>query len=290
MPEHSVEVLRGTLDLLILKSVSWGPTHGYAVARWLEQATDDVLRIEEGSLYPALHRLENRGWISADWGLSEKNRRAKYYTLTAKGRTQLHLETVTWTRFAYAVFAAHRLQTYPAPCTRRRALRYGTQARRRSRRRDSSAKSGDNAASSAPASCGPRRSVERGEHGVGEACPRDGFQVQLRAPFRRQRVVFGAAVFLRQPPVRRNPAAILEPVERGVKRTLFYTQDIVSGLLEPPSNGVPVRGPPTDGFEDEKVERAAQDFDAVFGHGPIGFLGETNDMKTPVEKQWGGKS
>ena len=113
MPEPSVEILRGTLDLLILKSVSWGPTHGYAVARWIEQATDDVLRIEEGSLYPALHRLETRGWISAEWGLSEKNRRAKYYTLTAKGRTQLHLETVTWTRFAYAVFAA--LDAPPRP-------------------------------------------------------------------------------------------------------------------------------------------------------------------------------
>ena len=114
MPEPSVEVLRGTLDLLVLKSVSWGPTHGYAVARWIEQATDDVLRIEEGSLYPALHRLETRGWISAEWGLSEKNRRAKYYTLTAKGRTQLRLETVTWTRFAYAVFAALEAPPQPA--------------------------------------------------------------------------------------------------------------------------------------------------------------------------------
>ena len=106
MPEPSVEVLRGTLDLLILKAVSWGPTHGYAVARWIEQATDDVLRIEEGSLYPALHRLETRRWIAADWGVSEKNRRAKFYTLTTKGRAQLRLETVTWTRFAHAVFAA----------------------------------------------------------------------------------------------------------------------------------------------------------------------------------------
>src|SRR5207245_1004946 len=83
-----IEVLRGTLDLLILKAVSWGSTHGYAVARWIEQATDDVLRIEEGSLYPALHRLETRGWIDASWGLSEKNRRAKFYTLTPAGRAQ----------------------------------------------------------------------------------------------------------------------------------------------------------------------------------------------------------
>jgi PadR family transcriptional regulator len=113
MPKPSVEVLRGTLDLLILKAVSWGPTHGYAVARWIEQATDDVLRIEEGSLYPALHRLETRRWISADWGTTENNRRAKYYTLTTTGRAQLRLETVTWTRFAHAVFAA--LEAPPQP-------------------------------------------------------------------------------------------------------------------------------------------------------------------------------
>ena len=113
MAKPSVEVLRGTLDLLILKSVSWGPTHGYAVARWIEQATDDVLRIEEGSLYPALQRLATRGWISAAWGVSENNRRAKYYTLTVEGRAQLRHETVTWTRFAYAVFAA--LDAPPQP-------------------------------------------------------------------------------------------------------------------------------------------------------------------------------
>jgi PadR family transcriptional regulator PadR len=114
MPEPSVEVLRGTLDLLILKAVSWGPVHGYAVARWIEQATDDVLRIEEGSLYPALHRLETRDWIAAEWGLSENNRRAKFYTLTAKGRAQLRLETATWTRFAHAVFAALEAPPNPA--------------------------------------------------------------------------------------------------------------------------------------------------------------------------------
>lgn len=113
MAKPSVEVLRGTLDLLILKAVSWGPTHGYAVARWIEQATADVLRIEEGSLYPALHRLETRRWIAADWGTTENNRRAKYYTLTTKGRAQLRVETVTWTRFAHAVFAA--LEAPPQP-------------------------------------------------------------------------------------------------------------------------------------------------------------------------------
>lgn len=113
MPDATVEVLRGTLDLLILKAVSWGPTHGYGVARWIEQATNDVLRIEEGSLYPALHRLEGRGWIEADWGTSENNRRAKFYTLTAKGRAQFRAEAAMFTRFAHAVFAA--LEAPPQP-------------------------------------------------------------------------------------------------------------------------------------------------------------------------------
>ena len=114
MAESNVEVLRGTLDMLILRAVSWGPAHGYAVARWIERATDDVLRIEEGSLYPALHRLETRGWIAAEWGTSENNRRAKYYRLTPKGRSQLRLETATWTRFAQAVFAALEAPPQPA--------------------------------------------------------------------------------------------------------------------------------------------------------------------------------
>jgi PadR family transcriptional regulator, regulatory protein PadR len=115
MPEPSVEVLRGTLDLLILKAVSWAPTHGYGVARWIEQATSDVLQIEEGSLYPALHRLEVRGWIASEWGTSENNRRAKFYTLTQKGRAQLRVETATWTRFAHAVFAALEAPPQPLP-------------------------------------------------------------------------------------------------------------------------------------------------------------------------------
>jgi PadR family transcriptional regulator len=106
MPDASVEVLRGTLDLLILKAVSWGPMHGYGVARWIEHATSDVLQIEEGSLYPALHRLEARGWIGAEWGTSTNNRRAKFYVLTTKGRSQLRVEAATWSRFAQAVFAA----------------------------------------------------------------------------------------------------------------------------------------------------------------------------------------
>ena len=98
-----LEMLRGTLDVLILKTLSWGPAHGYAVASWIEQVTGDALRIEEGSLYPALHRLEKRGWVEAEWGLSENNRRAKFYRLTAEGRSRLGAEASTWTRFAEAV-------------------------------------------------------------------------------------------------------------------------------------------------------------------------------------------
>jgi transcriptional regulator len=113
MPDANVEVLRGTLDLLILKAVSGGPQHGYAIARWIEQATNDLLRIEEGTLYPALHRLETKEWIDSEWGTSGKNRRAKFYALTPRGRAQLRHETVAWTRYAGAVFAA--LAAAPAP-------------------------------------------------------------------------------------------------------------------------------------------------------------------------------
>ena len=100
------EILRGTLDLLILKALSWGPAHGYAVARWIQQATGDVLAVGEGSLYPALHRLEEREWIEAHWGTSENNRQAKYYALTRRGRAQLRVEADQWRRYAAAVFAA----------------------------------------------------------------------------------------------------------------------------------------------------------------------------------------
>jgi len=98
-----VDLLQGTLDVLVLKTLSWGPMHGYAVARWLQQVTDDVLQIEEGSLYPALHRLERRGWVESEWGVSENNRRAKYYRITVEGRRQLRAESSTWTTFSQAV-------------------------------------------------------------------------------------------------------------------------------------------------------------------------------------------
>ena len=96
-------LLQGTLDLLVLKTLSWGPRHGYAVARWLEDTTDDALRIEEGSLYPALYRLERRGWIAAEWGTSELGKRIKVYALTPAGRAQLRREAAAWADFTTAV-------------------------------------------------------------------------------------------------------------------------------------------------------------------------------------------
>ena len=114
MPPTKSDLPQGTLDLLILNALArGGPQHGYAIARRIHAATNESLRIEEGSLYPALHRLETRGWIAAAWGTSENNRRAKFYTLTPKGRAQLRLETATFTRYAYAVFAA--LEAPPQP-------------------------------------------------------------------------------------------------------------------------------------------------------------------------------
>lgn len=90
------DLLQGTLAILILKALLGGPAHGYGIARWVEGTTDDVLRIEEGSLYPALRRLEDNGWVTSEWGLSENNRRARYYTLTRAGRRRLVAETDRW--------------------------------------------------------------------------------------------------------------------------------------------------------------------------------------------------
>ena len=103
MAKSPVDLLQGTLDVLILKTLSWGPMHGYGVARWLQHVTSDVLQVEEGSLYPALHRLEHRGWIDSEWGTSENNRRAKFYKLTTEGRRQLRAEAATWSTFSQAV-------------------------------------------------------------------------------------------------------------------------------------------------------------------------------------------
>jgi len=103
MRSDSGDLLQGTLGVMILKALVLGPAHGYAIARWVEQTTDDVLQIEEGSLYPALRRLEDRGWVRSKWGLSENNRRARFYTLTARGRAHLKTEAAVWLRYANAV-------------------------------------------------------------------------------------------------------------------------------------------------------------------------------------------
>ena len=108
MSDDSLDLLRGTLDVLVLKALTWGPRHGYAVARWLDDTTGGALQIEEGALYHALHRLDKRGWVTSEWGVSESNRRARYYTLTPAGRQQLVAQTATWTRYAEAVFVALR--------------------------------------------------------------------------------------------------------------------------------------------------------------------------------------
>ncbi len=102
----------GTLDVLILKALSWGPMHGYGIGRWIRQTTDDVLTVQEGALYPALHRLQRRGWLEEEWALTETGREAKYYRLTAAGKRQLRSEVERWRTYARAVSAA--LDAVPA--------------------------------------------------------------------------------------------------------------------------------------------------------------------------------
>ena len=99
----ALDLLQGTLDLLVLKALSWGELHGYAVATWIRERSEREFLVEEGALYPALHRLERRGWLEAEWGVSENNRKAKYYRLTGKGRSQLRTEVVRWDRYVSAV-------------------------------------------------------------------------------------------------------------------------------------------------------------------------------------------
>jgi PadR family transcriptional regulator, regulatory protein PadR len=103
MKPDSGELLQGTLDMLILKTLNRKSLHGYAIAEFIQQTSEDALRVEEGALYPALHRLELRGWLASEWGLSENNRRAKYYRLTASGRKQLAEETAHWRRMTAAI-------------------------------------------------------------------------------------------------------------------------------------------------------------------------------------------
>ncbi|HZN12484.1 MAG TPA: PadR family transcriptional regulator [Blastocatellia bacterium] len=103
MPKTRADVLQGTLDMLVLQTLGPGPMHGYGIARRIQQVTEDLLRIEEGSLYPALYRMEGQGWIRAEWGTSENNRRAKYYRLTRTGRRRLAAEVSNWERLSRAV-------------------------------------------------------------------------------------------------------------------------------------------------------------------------------------------
>ena len=103
MGKNSVDLLQGTLDMLILKAVSLGPLHGYGVLQRIQQISKDALQVPQGSLYPALYRLQHRGWITSDWGESENNRKARYYTLTGAGRKQLRLEAQQWSRLTDAI-------------------------------------------------------------------------------------------------------------------------------------------------------------------------------------------
>jgi transcriptional regulator len=101
--KEKTNVLQGTLDMLVLKTLSWGPQHGYGIALRIQQLSDEVLKVEEGSLYPALYRMEEQGWIDSEWRASENNRRAKFYKLTAKGRRYLRAEAEAWDRLSNAV-------------------------------------------------------------------------------------------------------------------------------------------------------------------------------------------
>ena len=103
MADRDIDLIQGTLNVLILKTLAWGPANGYAIAQWVRELTSGDIELEEGALYPALHRMEHRGWVTAEWGMSENNRRAKYYRLTSLGRTHLAEERANWQRFTLAV-------------------------------------------------------------------------------------------------------------------------------------------------------------------------------------------
>jgi transcriptional regulator len=115
MPDAPLELLPGTVDVLVLRTLAWGPMHGFAVASWVRQRTDGVLTLEDAPLYKALHRLERRGDVTAEWGLSEHNRRARYYQLTRAGRARLRAETATWRRYVDAVSRVLDPAPDPAP-------------------------------------------------------------------------------------------------------------------------------------------------------------------------------
>ncbi len=104
MRDSRLDLVQGTLDMLVLKALTFGPRHGYAVASWIRERTGGTLAIEDGALYTALHRMERRGWLASEWGVSENNRRAKYYALTEAGRAHLAAGARSWTRYVEAVF------------------------------------------------------------------------------------------------------------------------------------------------------------------------------------------
>ena len=103
MARDDLQLLQGTLDVLVLKTLSWKPRHGYEIARWIRDTTDAELQVEDRALYVSLHRMDERGWVECQWGLTENNRKARYYQLTPEGRKQLAAQTRTWTRYAAAV-------------------------------------------------------------------------------------------------------------------------------------------------------------------------------------------
>jgi PadR family transcriptional regulator, regulatory protein PadR len=112
MTRRSLDLLQGSLDVIVLKTLSWQPMHGFGIARWIQHVSDDRFQVEEGSLYPALYRLENKGFVKSEWRITENNRRAKYYKLTAAGRRQLTESTATWNAFAETMA---RIMAAPAP-------------------------------------------------------------------------------------------------------------------------------------------------------------------------------
>jgi PadR family transcriptional regulator, regulatory protein PadR len=105
MARDPIDLLHGTLDVLVLKTLSWGPMHGYGISRWIEERTRGVLEIEDAALYKSLHRLERAGSVEAEWGVSENNRKAKFYRLTVRGRQELRAEANTWRQYAAAIFS-----------------------------------------------------------------------------------------------------------------------------------------------------------------------------------------
>lgn len=114
MTDHTLPLLKGTLDLLVLKALTWDPMHGFGIASWLEQHSDGTLGVDDSAMYQALHRLEGRGYIEAEWGVTENNRRARYYKLTVAGRRHLRAETETWLRYTTSVTSILTLSARPA--------------------------------------------------------------------------------------------------------------------------------------------------------------------------------